>query len=242
MGHVVLNDAKVWVAGFDLSGDLNALAVRYGVDAKDDTNFGDTTQVHLAGRRQVRAELQGRYDAGASAIDKVLFDRIGTVDVPFSFNADGGAAGEIAYTFKAMAATLNIGGEHGEVAPIECSAVGTGELVRGTILFNGTATTTGTGTAYGITGPDTGQLARASLHVLAASGTAPTLDVVVESDTDSGFGSGVSRITFAQATGVTAEYKESASGIGTAEDNWRISYTIGGTSPSFTFVVVLGIK
>ncbi len=46
-------------------------------------------------------------------------------------------------------------------------------------------------------------------------------------------------ITFAQATGVTSEYKTNATA--NTDDFWRVAWTIGGTAPSFEFVVLIGI-
>ena len=80
----------------------------------------------------------------------------------------------------------------------------------------------------------------AALHVLSASGTSPTLDVVLQSDDNSGFSSAVSRITFTQATGITSQWSTLAGAQ--TDDYWRASYTIGGSAtPTFTFALVIGI-
>jgi hypothetical protein len=81
----------------------------------------------------------------------------------------------------------------------------------------------------------------AALHVRSVSGTNPTLDVVVQSDTV-GFPSATSRITFSQATATTNRHQFSSVAGAITDDYWRVSYTIGGTgTPTFSFAVTVGI-
>lgn len=98
-------------------------------------------------------------------------------------------------------------------------------------------TATGTGTAVKGFGPAT--KLRAALVVSAASGTTPTLDVVIE-DTIDGT-TYFTLIAFTQRVGVANEAKnftelEAAAGQ-VFTDQLRARWTIGGTGPSFTFAV-----
>ena len=71
------------------------------------------------------------------------------------------------------------------------------------------------------------------LNVSAASGTSPTLDVVVQDTVD---GTNYNTIaTFAQATAVTREVIRLTTAF---TDQLRVVGTIGGTTPSFTFEVL----
>lgn len=75
---------------------------------------------------------------------------------------------------------------------------------------------------------------RAQLNVTAAGGTSPTLDVVIEDTLD---GSNWNTIgTFAQKT---AAGREVINVTNPFADTVRARYTVGGTSPTFTFSVVL---
>jgi hypothetical protein len=80
----------------------------------------------------------------------------------------------------------------------------------------------------------------AVLDVLAASGTSPTLDVKIQESADGSTWSDL--ITFTQKTGVGREEKSAVPD--NAKPYKRVSYTIGGTNPSFTFDVaeVSGLK
>jgi len=80
-----------------------------------------------------------------------------------------------------------------------------------------------------------------AMHVTAFVGAAPTLDVIVESDDNSGFTTAVTRGTFAQATAATSEWLTPVAGAIT-DDWWRIGYTLGGTITSATFAVFIGIQ
>lgn len=88
---------------------------------------------------------------------------------------------------------------------------------------------------------------RAQLAVTAASGTTPTLVVVIEDTLD---GTNWNTIaTFAQKTAAGAEvvnaYSEKAESATFAPlfaRRWRVRWTIGGTTPSFTFSVVAALK
>lgn len=75
---------------------------------------------------------------------------------------------------------------------------------------------------------------RAQLNVTAVSGTAPTLDVVIEDSID---GTNWNVIgTFAQDTAVGREVINITSPFA---DQVRVRYVIGGTTPSFTFSVLV---
>ncbi len=101
-----------------------------------------------------------------------------------------------------------------------------------TLIANGTRTTSSNGSSVGGFGDAT--MFRAQLNVLVASGTAPTLDVVVE-DTLDGGATWNTVLTFAQAVGVTRQVVNLTTPF---SDDLRTRWTIAGTSPSFQFSVV----
>lgn len=74
---------------------------------------------------------------------------------------------------------------------------------------------------------------RVQLNVSAASGTTPTLDVVVEDTVDAG-ATWNTVATFAQKTAAAREVLTISPVIG---DQVRVSWTIAGSTPSFTFAV-----
>ena len=78
------------------------------------------------------------------------------------------------------------------------------------------------------------------LHVMTTGTGSPTLDVVIQSDDNAGMTSPTTRITHAQKTAIGAELLSVAGAV--MDDYWRVNFTIGGSSPSFLFAVMLGIN
>lgn len=72
------------------------------------------------------------------------------------------------------------------------------------------------------------------LNITAASGTTPTLDIAVQWSADgTTFGAAQAADTFTQATAISAAAKY----FTPKAAFYRIAWTIGGTTPSFTFTV-----
>lgn len=74
---------------------------------------------------------------------------------------------------------------------------------------------------------------RAQLNVTAASGTTPTLNAIIEDSVDGG-ATWNTIGTFAQRTAAGREVINITTPFA---NNLRVSWTIGGTTPSFTFAV-----
>lgn len=241
MAPIILKNAKLYLGGFNLSGDLNQMALNYGVDMLEVTTFNDAAKRRIAGLFDVSADLQGFYQAGTNPdlVDKILWDKLALQDEIMTICPTTGAAGEVAYFTKVIEATYTPGGSVGEVFPFSVEAQGAERLVRGIVAETGVKTATVTGTARNLGAVTASQKLYAAMHVIAASGTTPTLGVTIESDDASGFASPVTRITFAQATAIGAQWKEVAGAI---TDTWyRPVITIAGTTPSFTIALLLGI-
>ncbi len=241
MAVSVLKDAKIYIGGYDLSGDHNKLALAYEADAVDVTPFGASTKKRICGLFDSGLELEGFWDADAlnQKPDPVYFSKLALADV-FSVCPDGASSGALAYSMQSALASYSPQGKIGDVFAFKVKASGSGTLVRETVFENRTTTATGTGTGYNLGAVSSGQALWAAIHVLGVSGTSPTLDVVIESDDSSGFTTPLTRLAFTQKTGIGAEMISVA---GPITDTWfRAKWTIGGTSPSFTFIVVVGIK
>ena len=106
-----------------------------------------------------------------------------------------------------------------------------------------TATRTATGQTSGIDVRDyDGDLVFVLDTTGGGSGSSPTLDVTIEDSADNSSFSALSGAAFTQVTGTA-----SAQTLEVSADNCkryvRIKYTIGGSSPSFTFSVnAIGLK
>lgn len=240
MATLVLKDQKLWFDGYDLSGDMNAIALNYGADMVENTTFGNDTHTMQGGLKTVTMAHEGYWEGGTDNVDDALFNNIAVASKPISIGVEAGADGELGYMMQSLLAEYVPGGAVGEMFAFSLTAEANGDdLVSGTIMHNASRTSSGNGTARQLGSVAAGQKMYAALHVIAASGTSPTLDVVVESDDNAGMTSATSQITFDQATAIDGQWKSVAGAI--TDDYWRINFTIGGTSPSFTFIVTLGI-
>ncbi len=163
---------------------------------------------------------------------------------PITVAVTDGADGELAYMFSAKVQGYEEGATVGEMFTLAANASAGGDkIVRGQIMLPKVAyTSTANGTAVQIGAVSATQKVYAALHVFSASGTNPTLDVIVESDDVENFGgTPETQITFAQTDVATAVWSSAAGAI--TDDWWRASLTIGGTdTPTFTFAVSVGIR
>lgn len=237
MATLILKNPLIAVGDVDASGDLSSGQLDYSADEVDDTRFGMDTHVVVGGLKSVSAQMSGRWEGGDGRIDQRMFDDLST-EGPLSFTPTRGD-GDRAYLMRAVRLSYSPGASVGERLDFEASVNARGDLVRGRLLHDAQQSASGAGTAVQVGAVGSGEALYAALHVVAASGTAPTLDVTVESDDASGFASPVGRIAFAQATGRTAEFASLAGPI--ADDFYRVSFALGGTNPDFTFVVTLGV-
>jgi len=237
MAKIVLTDALVLLGGYDFSGALNAVALAYGADAVDVSSFGSGGgRERLGGLKTIAAQHEGFWD---TVLDAPLFAAIGLADQPMTIAAtrtEGGAA----YGFQAQLARYAPGAAVGEAFKFSAAAeASAGPLVRGALMHDATRTATANGTARQLGAVGATQRIYAGLHVTAAAGSTPTLNVKLQSDDAEAMSSATDRITFAQKTAIGAEWKSAVGAI--TDDWWRLVITIGGSTPSFTFAAFAGI-
>lgn len=233
MATSVLTDALILMHGTDLTCQTNVVGVDFGAETQDDTSFCDDTRSNKGALKTVGFNAEGFFDGD---MDSDLFSALG-VEGKILTAAEGEAQGDRAFSLVSVLGSYQpFGGSVGELASYTLNASARGSLERGQILFHSDSeTATGTGATLNAGSAATSLVA--ILHVWSVSGTTPTLDVTVESDSADDFtGAEVTRATFTQATGTTAER---VIGTATSDTWWRVNYTIGGTNPDFAFAVIL---
>ena len=214
-------------------------------EAPDNTTFNSSTRVSEAGIFSVSLDGSGLFASdGVSAFDDTLDANLGVADKLVSVALEDGTVNSRAVSFLALQSEYTpMDAGVGDLHVIAFKAVGSGGILvaNGNVekaLGDTTSTTASTGSQLGILAA--GQKLYSFMHVISASGTSPTLDVLVESDVV-GFGGVTTQITHTRATGATTEQK-SVSGPIATDDYWRISWTIGGTdTPTFSWFQVIGI-
>lgn len=244
MAVSVFKNARVYLGGYDLSGDLNKVSLDYGVDMIDKTPINAVAKSKVAGLFDFGMSMQGFWQAGINPllIDDILMSKLTLQDEIITVcPQNGGVAGELAYISKVVEAKYSPGGSVGELLAFSVDAQGSEKLIKGVVAETEAKTVTGTGTARNLGLVAAGQRLFVACHVLSVAGTTPTFNLVIESDDLSGFASPVTRLTFTQMNAIGAQWKEIAGPIAT--DIWfRPCWTIGGTGgPSFTVVIIIGI-
>jgi len=235
MATYVQTNVGLYWGGYSLASSFNAIALNLGNSPQDDTVYGDTTVSNAAGQSSNQLEAEGFWQ---SATDAVLEGSLGTDDTVVSVTPVDQAAGSPSIFSKYTTSTYNpiSTGTVGSMLGFSLSAEGRGEKsVSGEILV---IPATYTSSSETVTNASIGavsatQSVYSALHVTAASGT---LDVIVESSPNSGWGSESTRITHTRFTAVGAEMLSTAGAI--TDAYWRVKWTLSG---SFDFIVSLGI-
>lgn len=238
MAEQVMSGALILFDGLDLSCSLNQVVLDHSADALDNTRLCDTTRKRVGGLKMSALGAAGFFEAAQP--DASLFAASGVADKLITVGPSQ-TPGDLAYFMRALLGDFTpIAGGVGELAGFEleagCSA---GGLVRGTLMELRTETASGNGTIRQLGAVATGKRLSAGLHVLAASGSTPSLIVKVQSDDAVGFPSPTDRITFNSAAAVGSQFADLAGPI--TDDYWRIVWTIAGGTPSFKFAASLAV-
>ena len=80
MPTVTYKNAKVYVGGYDLSGDFNQLELMHEAESLDATVFGNDTRRRRGGLHMTRLTGGGFWQAGTNAVDPALFESHGLDD------------------------------------------------------------------------------------------------------------------------------------------------------------------
>ena len=238
MGTFVVKGRPTWLGEYDLSLYSPTIAIDYGAEPVDDTVLSDTTRSVQGGLKTFGFSMDVHNDP---AVEGVSFANV-SANVPLTLGSVDGTAQEVAYLINCYQLASNpLSGTVGDMAGMNITGNTQSNLVRGLLEFNGTAVSSSTSTGSQLGFVTAGKTIYANLHCTAAS-AADTLDVIVQSDDNSGITSASTRLTFTQVSGGTITSQHlSLDGNIANDDYWRISYTIAGSDTSFTFAVSIGI-
>jgi hypothetical protein len=238
---MILRDARVYVGGYDLSGDHNEVQVTVGFREADGTRFGHRAECVAATIATVEATGKGFVRIGPTGTNRALRQNLGVENVPITILSGDPVLEDAAIeTFIAEVMTYRAGAAAGDLLSFDWTAKAQGHPSEsGTLLASGTITATSVGAARAMT-IGVGASVVMTLHVLTVSGVGPLLDVLVESDTTAAFTSPKLRGTFPtmNAPGSATIVLPAAP----ADGYWRARWTVGGTNPGFSVAVVTGTE
>ena len=244
MAIKVLTNAKLWLDAWDLSGDVNKIALQYGVDLQYATTFATPgAKARKGGLRSTSLALEGFWSGGVDLVDEVLFGKVGAVSVPLTVSDTGVAGDPGTFSFLAGVAQYTPGAAVGELFKFALDVVSSDDaLIRRILLRNSIETGAANGAAFaqGLVG--TGQKLWAALHVLAIAGGG-TWTWKLQSDDAGGFGTPTDRITFNAVTVKGSQWATPVAGPIASDNQWRASWSVaGGAGNSITAVMFMGIQ
>lgn len=247
MAKFVMHNTRIFAGAADLTSVSNKVELASEVEEKEVTAFNPVEgqpawKEVIAGLASTKISAEGQWEAlDATKVDNESWAGLGSLGA-WTICPTAASAGNLAYLTNALRGSYEVGGTPGDVAPWKAEASGTWPLVRGLSLHSpGTArTATGSATAVQHVAVPAGKQLYAALHVLSVAGTGtPSLTVTVESDDAAGFTSPATRLSFTAATAVGSQILRAAGPI--TDTYYRVSYTISGTTPSFLFMVSVGV-
>lgn len=244
MAAFVLTDSLVLVGSADLTQFTGSYTVAGQVAMQTANVHGSGRFVRtLPGLRSHSLQVSGMadYDPGAVAAvftPATIGAQYAAAIVPVNTSTTGDVA---LFTRGLLDSFAAPGGQIGDVATFDLSLQGDTALVPGQVLAPLAArTTTGNSSVLTMTGPTASQRVYAALHITAASGTTPSVTTTIQSSTVVGMTSPTTRFTFSAATGIGWQFAAPVAGAIT-DGFWRATFTITGTTPSFTAAVLLGV-
>lgn len=233
MAFVHSKSSRVLMNERHLSGAISGYSVSHQRANSEATSLLDEGAKFIPGLLNGSLTVNGMFESGAANIDATVRATIGVNDgLLVTVLPDGFTIGKPAffcvaettgYTVDAAVAdtvTIAVEGqpENGVDWGVSQHAHGSETATGNSASVDNSASSAGGGVAV--------------LHVTAASGTTPTLDVKIQHSADDSVWADL--ITFTQATAATSERKTVT---GTVNRYTREVHTLGGTSPSFTYAV-----
>lgn len=242
MAKEVIKNASLFLHSKQLASNTNQIEFTETAEKVTTTNFASGGwEESLAGLRstELSCELMLE-DAAEPELTLNGLVENGT-EVPFSVTKTyPPVAGDVCWFASVIALYLTLKAVLGQLWAGSMKFGNRAHAVRGKIVeYNAARSTTGTSASLTMPAAATGERLWIAVHVTAVSGTTPTLDLILQSDADSGYGSPTTRITVPQFTLVGSYITYLAGPVTDVE--YRISATVAGTTPSFTYMVAIGI-
>lgn len=243
-GFVCGCTSEVLLDGVFASDFLHEYSHSGEIDTAETTVFSNTSKTYVPGLEDASVSFSGKFDTDTTTdTDSFSYklDALKGVTTQLTLIPHGDVFGDPALLCKGLLTSQSTATSVDDVGSAEVEFQNTTGLERALILHPLAAkTVTGEGTALdnGASGSPTEDGASAILHVTAVSGTdTPTLTVKVEHSADDITYADL--ITFNAATGVGSQY---GTATGTVNRYLKVTYTISGTNPSFTFHVAANRK
>jgi hypothetical protein len=231
------NQTKLIYGALPLQAYLRSVTPSASVEMLDVTSLADSAKSYTPGLQDYTLSIEGMFDDSASAgsLWSTITTPIGaSSSVVTSAAPSGFALGNPTWLIQANTVSYEPSSNVADVVTFNMSMGSASTSQTGISLGDLTAlTATGTGTSVD-NSASTSNGFIAQIHVTAASGTTPTMTAIIQHSTNN-----ATWTTLGSFTAITGATSARISGTGTVNRYVRISYTIGGTTPSFTTQISL---
>lgn len=126
MATVVFTNAVILIGGYDVSGQMNRIALEYGAETRDATAFGDGTRKATGGL--FTARVSGTAWSDQPNPSDELFDNVGVDDDVVSIYPEGVTEGAEAvgggFAFKSVFSRYSEGARVGDLLAVDFEAEG----------------------------------------------------------------------------------------------------------------------
>lgn len=211
---------------------LRNVTPRFAQDMANASVLSSTSKVYYPSLENFDFQLDGLFDSttGAGSLLNEITSNLGSATATAATVAPNGfALGNSAWLIPSITATYEVTSSVADLVGFSLNLSANGPANYGVCLSSLVAlTATGTSTSHDNT-TSTANGALINLHVTAASGTSPTMTMVVQHSTNNS-----TWTTLGTFTALTATGSQALQVTGTVNRYVRLSYTIGGTTPSFT--------
>jgi hypothetical protein len=233
MAEKGLKDCKLFVGGYDISGNSNNISVTVSADVLDKTAFGSSFRKRKHGLKSFELTGSGFWDSSTDPANKVggfdtrLFSDVGGTSQVLTVAVDG-ATGSRALLTHGIGASYSPSGTIGELMGFDFAAQGNGVAVWGKLGKASTmAGSSGDGPAVYL-GQATTSTKKfySALHVVrGCTKSGHTIDVHIEADQTSAFASPTTWLVFTQLKTTDHHSRWGTTKASTDNDWYRVSWT-----------------
>lgn len=237
MAFVNSQSTRVLYGANAIASTVRSASPAFNANMLDVTTLADSNKVFVPGINEWTLNIDGVFDnttGTGSVLDQMTSPLASTTTVPASVAVLGFTAGNPVWMLPAKQITYEVKAQVDNAVEYSLSLGAASTPAIGISLVDLAAVTA---TGNGATQDNAASSANgffAHLHITAVSGTTPSLTAVVQHSSN-----GSTWTTLGSFTAATAIGSQLISGTGTVNRYTRISWTVSGTTPSFTAQVSL---
>lgn len=237
MAFINANQTKLIYGTLPLQAYLRSVTPSASVEMLDVTSLADTTKAYVPGLEDFTLNIDGMFDDSAAAGSlwaTVTAPITASSGVATSVATNGFTFGSPVWLIQANTISFEPSSSVADIVTFSMAMGSASSSQLGSAILNSTITASGLGVSLD-NSVSTSAGFIAQIHVTAASGTTPTMAVIVQHSTNNSTWATLG--SFTTATGTTSER---ISGNGTVNRYVRAFITtVTGTSPSFTTTITL---